>query len=277
MAEFLVKNLELLARGPWAASAVQVSLVGPPDISDEAAREIDRLWELEIAAAKQENRLLFNGGILYLQRAVATSGGLRLELGTADYKTFLITTLRHHARFATHFPGCIRPALGNSALLTCGPDIILGVRSRRVAAYPGIAHLIGGVLENQPTKTPEAVAGPRRNASLLQNHLLREIQEELGLMADDLAEVPRVLMLVQDGLLHQPELIWHCEITASAMEKAAHGTSAQDRHEHDRILRISLSQAAGHSVDDIAITPATAAAIDMLQRINRPNGPHAIA
>ncbi len=263
------RNVEILARGPWPASAVQVSLVQPPDMSHDAAAEIDRLWELELTAAKHENRLLFNGGILYLQQALATPHGLRLDLGNADYKTFLITTLRHHTWFARHFPACIRPALCNSALLTCGPDIILGVRSGRVAAYPGMAHLIGGVLENQPAETPVAVAGHSLNSGLLLNHLLQEIQEELGLITEDLAGTPRVLLLVQDGLLHQPELIWHCEITSSAMHKATHGTTAQDRHEHDRILRINLNQATLQSADGIALTPATEAAIDMLRDLNQ--------
>lgn len=271
------RNVETLARGPWPASAVQISLVPPTDMSDDAAAEIDRLWELELAAAKQENRLLFNGGILYLHQALATPHGLGLALGNADYKTFLITTLRHHAWFARHFPACIRPALGNSALLTCGPDIILGVRSRRVAAYPGMAHLIGGVLENQPAETPAAVANHSLNAGVLLYHLLREIQEELGLITGDLTGTPRVLLLVQDGLLHQPELIWHCEITSSAMHKATHGITAQDRHEHDRILRINLNQATLQSADGIAFTPATEAAIEMLRELNRSSGHQAMA
>ncbi len=273
----MVRNLELLARGPWPASAVEVSLVEPPDISKKATAEIDRLWEMEIAAAKQENRLLFNGGILYLRQAIATSHGLRLELGNADYKTFLITTLRHRAWFSHHFPDCIRPALGNSVLLTGGPDIILGVRSGRVAAYPGMAHLIGGVLENQVAATPGEIAGPSLHAGLLRNHLLREIQEELGLISGDLAGTPRVLLLVKDRLLNQPELIWHCEITGSAMDKATQGTFAQDRDEHDRILRISLNKAAGHLAEGVALTPATTAAIEMLRGMDRSGEPQAKA
>ena len=115
----------------------------------------------------------------------------------------------------------IAPALGNSVLLTHADQALLGVRSARVAAYAGRAHVFGGVLDYLKP-------GARTMGGVLE-HLRRELEEELGLGAADLPGEPRALALVRDMRIAQPELIWHWEVPGELAGLAAR----LERAEHD--------------------------------------------
>ncbi len=255
----MAESLKILASGPWPREHVSVTISGSQSHTKQADAEINQFWETELAAARRENRILFNSPVLCLQKYEITDRGLALQLARSDYKTFLVTTLRHNGFFLRHFPDSIAPALGNSILLTCGTQALLGVRSRRVAAYPGHAHLIGGVLDCRSGEV-EKTAGP--GAQVLRDHLLAEIHEEVGLDAADLARPPQVLLLVQDTVLNQPELIWHGEISEQSMNQAMQPSDAEDRHEHERMLTLSIAAAAEKT--DMPLTPAARRAITML-------------
>ncbi len=119
-----------------------------------------------------------------------------------------MTCLRDRAWFLARAPEAITPALGSSALLTHGDRALLGIRSPRVSAYAGRAHLLGGVVERLDTGqfSPD-VAG-------LLAHLQLELFEEAAVTQCDLSQEPgwpRLLAVVQEKVLSQPEAVWQWE------------------------------------------------------------------
>ncbi|HVT81890.1 MAG TPA: hypothetical protein VHM90_14685 [Phycisphaerae bacterium] len=251
MADELTMLLELAE--PLAAQRVKVEW-DPAGIvlSKQAAIQIEEQWRLSLAEAKAAGRSLFNGAISRLISAGRDGqGNVALRLGPTDYKTFLVSCMLDGEWFAKMMPECVAAALGNSALLTQGDRALLGVRSQKVSAYPGRAHLFGGVLEVLGTeKFPASAAG-------LVAHLQLELQEEAGMGADDLsAEGPRVLGLAYDKVLHQPELFWqwetriHLEDVARRINEEEHnGTVLVDRERVGELMGAPMTPVARYVVE----------------------------
>jgi hypothetical protein len=244
-------DVQTLVAGPFAAHQIIITYVdhsaAPPDIS----ARIEWRWKECVDAARRDGRMLFNGPVAYMKRTSTNAGIWHLELAPTDYKTFLVTTLRDRAWFEQHCPAAVTPALGNSILLTHGSVAYLGVRSKAVAAYPKRAHLFGGVLD-----------WPKYHGNtgdVLLEHLYLELNEELGIGPNWLTAPPRVLALLRDPFLAQPEVVWHGELKAPL--QLPRGTLNID--EHDAIIAVSLS---GHFVDDPPQTPVSAAAIGLVTR-----------
>ena len=169
-----------------------------------AAREyLDARWVAHVAEARAQGKTLFNGPITRLIAAGWEHGRVVLRMGPADYKTFVVTRLRDRAWFEAHAPGVSVGAMGNSTFLTRGDRALLGIRSPQVSAYARRAHLLGGVLELLGTEAFPATAGG------MVAHLRMELREEGALGEDELArEGPRLLGVVQDEFLAQPEAVW---------------------------------------------------------------------
>lgn len=230
------EELEILASGMFSAEQIVLTYTDHHAPPPEALSRIEERWEQYMHAACHEGRTLFNSPVAYLKSVSAAGGILNLELGPTDYKTFLVTTLRDQDWFQRHSPAAITPALGNSILLTHAHTAYLGVRSKAVAAYPHWAHLFGGVLD-----WPAQRDG---NADVLLEHLYRELDEELGIGTSYLAAPPRVLAVMRDPLLAQPELVWHGELK----EPLPMHHNAVNPGEHDGILAIAMT-------DNIAAGP----------------------
>jgi hypothetical protein len=189
-------------------------------LAPDAAAHLESRWQCHLADAKAHGKTLFNGRITRLiharqVRSVGSAGAwhaedrLVLRLGPADYKTFLVTRLRDRTWFERNAPAAQVLALGNSALLTAGDEALLGIRSARVSAYAGRAHLLGGVLEL--LGTPRFTA----NTNGIVAHLRAELQEEAGVTDNDLqppGRWPRFLGIAEDQALAQPEAIWQWEV-----------------------------------------------------------------
>ena len=245
-------ELDILASGVFAAQHIALTYgpycPPPPDILSR----IEARWTEYTHAANRDGRTLFNSPVAYLKSASVNSGILHLELAETDYKTFFVTTLRDRAWFKLNSPSTITPALGNSILLTHADKAYLGVRSKAVAAYPHWAHLFGGVLD-----WPEQRGN---TAEVLLEHLYRELAEELGIGANYLTAPPRVLGLMRDPVLAQPELVWHGELNEPLQ---VHG-NALNAQEHDTILAVPLAET---RFDGPPRTPVCAAAIGMAMRL----------
>lgn len=193
-----------------AENALQVQVIwddAPPQFSPQAAEFIETRWAAHMAQATANGRTLFNGPITRLIEARCEGDQAFLRLAPGDYKSFVVSCLRDHAWFAAHAPQAAVRALGNSVLLTRGSEAFLGIRSPQVSAYPGRAHLIGGVLDLLATANlPASEEG-------LISHLRQELHEEAGVEPPDLAPAgPRFLGVVQDEFLHQPEALWQWEL-----------------------------------------------------------------
>ncbi len=198
-------KIKILAQGNLTGVAVHWDPC--PCILEPAVQAyIDERWAVYMQDAQAHGRTLFNGPITRLMDHRVERTTLHLSLGPSDFKTFLVTALRDHAWFAGRAPAAICAALGNSGLIAYGQQCVLGIRSSNVAAYAGKAHVFGGVLEQLDTS--DYPASPEG----LLAHLRCELQEELDLTAPDLAGQPRLLAMVYDQTLHQPELLWHWEL-----------------------------------------------------------------
>ena len=247
-------DVQTLVAGPFAAHQIIITYVdhsaAPPDIS----ARIEWRWKECVDAARRDGRMLFNGPVAYMKRTSTNTGIWHLELAPTDYKTFLVTTLRDRAWFEQHCPAAVTPALGNSILLTHGSVAYLGVRSKAVAAYPKRAHLFGGVLD-----------WPKYHGNtgdVLLEHLYLELNEELGIGPNWLTAPPRVLGLLRDRALAQPELVWHGELNQPLQ---VHG-NALNAQEHDTLLAVPLAET---RFDGPARTPVCTAAIGMAMRLAR--------
>jgi hypothetical protein len=202
----------------------------PVELPPEAAAYLEARWNVYLADAQARQRSLFNGPVTRLIDASMSGDRLRLRLGPADYKTFLVTCIRDREWFKARAPQAATPALGNSVLLTHGDQALLGIRAPQVSAYGGRAHLLGGVLDLLRTERfPASAAG-------LVSHLLLELQEEAHLQPADLmsgnAGYPRLLGILRDEVLAQPEAAWQWE-TIVPLEEIG---GRLDRAEHSGSL-----------------------------------------
>ena len=252
------KRLEILATGPFTVEQITLAYSGhlppPPELLDR----IEALWDDYLLAASRDGRMLFNSSVAYLKSAAVSNGILHLELAATDYKTFLVTTLRDRAWFEINSPAAMTPALGNSILLTHRDTAYLGVRSKQVAAYPHWAHLFGGVLD-----WPKYGSN---TAETLLEHLYKELEEELGLAPRALTAPPRVLALMRDPELAQPELVWHGEL----LQPLAPCTDALNVREHDALLAVTMTDGLPVSVP---ATPVSLTAIRMVLQLQNHRSP----
>ena len=201
-------EIENLAHGPFAPE--QISVLWKTDVKRLARHTqdyIDTRWAVYVAEAKAKGHELFNGPITQFVNYASAGGVLTLQLGSTDYKTFLVTSVRDRPWFTKFAPHAMATALGNSVLLTFGDQAILGLRAASSGAYPEKAHLFGGVLE----RLDEAPGGTTTVGML--GHLKKELAEELKLEERDLVGPPKALALLKDTFLGQPELVWQQEIS----------------------------------------------------------------
>ena len=179
--------MTLLATGSWGKGALSASLVPCTFTPDDAT--FQRVEEAWTRARARPGVNLFDGPLCRLERIVATPHHLHVELSEITYRWFFGTNGSH--------PHC-EPranALGTSAaLLSCDGWLVFGVRSQAVGLYPGRAHPFGGTLD--PTAKPD-----------LLGEMARELQEEIGLEAEDVEEL-RCIGIGEDPLLRQPELLY---------------------------------------------------------------------
>ena len=203
----------------------------PQVVSAAAAEYIDRHWLQYAAEARAAGKTLFDGPITrLLEVRTDRMPHVVLRLGPSNYKTFLVTRLRDRAWFDAHAPADVSLALGNSALLTCGDEALLGLRSDRVSAYPRRLHSFGGVVEALGTaRFPASTEG-------LLAHLRLELDEEAHLKPHELEESgPRLLSAAMDDFLGQPEIIWQWKTRISLKEVAAR--LDDEEHADFRIVR----------------------------------------
>lgn len=152
---------------------------------------IERTWAKLSADTSVQ---LFDGPMCRLERFEARPDLLELCFSRISYKPFVGTNL-HHAELADRFgPAAMANPLGVSCALVSADDyLMLGRRNRRVAYYPLRIHPFAGALE--PAEPMDIFAEVRR-----------ELDEELSLKAEELGAM-RVLGLVEDRLIRQPELV----------------------------------------------------------------------
>ena len=249
---------DILARGPFTTDQITIRWDPQPrPISSSAGDYIEERWDRYCAEARHNNRMLYNGLVAELRAAEVRNNRLELSLSPTDYKTFVVTCMRDRTWFLANAPEAISPALGNSILLTMNHQAILGVRSQAVAAYPGRVHLFGGVLD-----APE-VAGQSLDTNFLLRHLYQELHEELQITPEHFLAPPRVLALLRDDFLGQPELAWHAPLKGPIDTLLG----SLNTEEHDQYALLDLAQpVAAYSV---GLTPVARKMLELQRSIGQ--------
>jgi 8-oxo-dGTP pyrophosphatase MutT (NUDIX family) len=215
-------------------------------LDDERHAAIARTWA---AAQTQRGVDLFDGPLCRLEHLAVDGDGLHLRLSRTTYRIF-IGTNAGHPQWADD-PGrqVMADPLGTSVILRSSDGVLVfGRRSQRVALYPGFVHPFGGTLE--PPETGIEVD--------LLEEMRRELHEEAGLTRADLSDL-RVIALVEDHRLRQPELVYAAQTHLSAEAIS----SRLDLHEHSACWLLADEQA---SIDGVltgneALTPVLAGAL----------------
>lgn len=213
----LFDDVTMLAMASAGGGLVVEWDAAPLRLPPHAAAYVDARWAEYVAAATAAGHPLFNGPITRVLSVNTDRNGLILRLGLGDYKTFLVTVMRDQAWFEAYAPEAMVPALGNSALVTRGDHVLLAERSAAVSCYAGRIHTIGGVVEALGTAEFPA------NRAGIEGHLLKELQEEVGLRQGEERRDgwPKPIAVARDHFLHQPELFWQWEVDVPLEELRA--------------------------------------------------------
>ncbi len=224
----------MLVTGCWPRSAVTATWTASTLAlsADDDAVIADRWAQRQAAAAGIS---LFDGPMGRLETWQAEATTLRLTLSRTSFRVWLGTNVDHpdHARARRADP------LGVSTLVrSVDGFFLLGVRSPRVALYPGGVHPFGGGVEST-TGEPD----PMGDA-------LRELHEEAGVTAADLGAVT-CLGIGVDPLLAQPELL----ILAECHLDAATIAARVDADEHSAPWQIAAAEVPAALHRETRLTP----------------------
>ena len=167
--------------------------------------QIARTWEVQLALAHEEGRLLFDGALARLAHVEVTGGNLRLRLGTTSYRQFVGTNLYNMTSVRDEGVDALANPLGvSAAIVTADGFLTFGRRSDRVAFHAGYLHAVGGMID----------AGDCRDDGTCDVFaaMMRETMEEMALGEDELLDM-HVTGMVRDRLLFQPELLFDVAVS----------------------------------------------------------------
>jgi 8-oxo-dGTP pyrophosphatase MutT (NUDIX family) len=180
-------------------------------IVPEVEAAIEAAWA---EAMRRPGIHLFDGPMCRLESWEATEGHLHLVISPSSYKPFFGTNMSH-PEFADRFGTRVmaNPVGVSPALLTADGFLMFGRRNATMAYYPGRLHPFAGCMESSDEDVFAAVR--------------RELAEELGLTAVDIADV-RCIGIAEDSNLRQAELIFSVNSTRRRVDIE----SQLDRVEH---------------------------------------------
>lgn len=229
---------------------------------DSVRKYMDECWARYETEAAATGKVLFNGPVTLYRGHQSKGNVLTLQLSPGDYETHLVTTIRERSWFAANAPELILPGLGNSVLLvTQDNQVVFGVRSHKVAAHSGKAHVFGGVLDDLGVPWRPSY---HANIDGLIQHLRNELLEELFIQELELVGQPQLLGLFRDRALMQPELTWRW-ITQVGIDELKRRVADS---EHASLLTLPFYSAAtaeqkSHATD--TLTPLALAAWKQLK------------
>ncbi|HEY8478069.1 MAG TPA: NUDIX hydrolase [Chloroflexota bacterium] len=201
-------SFTILARGPFPVDRLRVSWQdASPSTPPDRERLVAATWRRAVRRARRRDAVLFNGPLCRLVQWEAHPWDLALHLERTDYRTFVVTNLRR-SRGRESLVDVAADPLGVSAVVTTSDGkLLLGVRSHRVAEYRGWIDLVGGNVD-PAAHLVDGVPDPVRA-------VLQEVQEELGVRAEDVERVV-CLGLARNTRTGKPELIFATALAASS-------------------------------------------------------------
>ena len=250
MSKLMSMPLIFHAVGEWCRGAVRVARVAcTRRIVPEVECAIDAAWERVVT--RRPGVKLFDGPMIRLESYRAAPDLLDLSVSPTSYRPFLGTNLTDPT-LADRFGADVlaNPIGVSTALLTRDGFLMMGRRSAWVAYYPNRMHPFAGALELRDGSTD------------VFDDVSRELEEELGLSRDDVAEIV-CTGLVSDVSLRQPELIFRATTTRTRGQVEA----GLDKDEHTACVAIATTE---HDVErairDPQITPVGMAALGLWGR-----------
>jgi 8-oxo-dGTP pyrophosphatase MutT (NUDIX family) len=208
--------LSILALGDWPAERLHCSSSRSSlDIPADLLARIDHAWEI---AAARPGVHLFDGPLCRLEKFHDDDAGLHLSLSRTSYRLFMGTNGNHPQWAEQYGQQVMANPVGTSvALVSADGQLVFGRRSTAVALYPGFAHPFGGTMEPTNDGSPVDVL----------EEIRRELREEAGITHHDLTDL-RIIALIEDLHLRQPELVYAARTSLTASEIA----QRLDHHEH---------------------------------------------
>jgi len=221
-------------------------------LEDVIAKE----WQRQMARAKRENHMLFNGSLMrYVNHAITPNIAATLDhatdhqtttaspnsprrkpadlafhltIGPTCYRDFVGTNLFNHHRLKEFGWHRFANPIGTTAtLITRDSHICYGRRSAQVAYHALHVHTFGGGLE-ESDRAADGTIDPFAS-------LCRELDEELSLSRDELEDLVCVGLL-RDKEICQPEMLFEAGVDLTVEELRAKWATATSRDEHQEII-----------------------------------------
>ncbi len=230
-----LRVFDVMAFGRFAPDRLRTGFDPAPRTTTPAIEEmIAAEWDRRVDEARGRNVLLFNGALYrYVAHRLDGTGAeatLELVVGNTCYRDFVGTNLHNHHRLAEFPWNCFANPIGTTAtLMTTDGRIVYGRRSERVAYHASHVHTFGGALE----------PSDRDNDGHIDafGSVIRELNEELGLIPEDIREIVAV-GLVRDREIRQPELLFEAHVLLSFAELNARWNNAKARDEHVELVAL---------------------------------------
>jgi 8-oxo-dGTP pyrophosphatase MutT (NUDIX family) len=195
---------------------------------------------------------IFDGAMCRMERwQVTPAGVLEIELSQTSYRIFVGTNMAHPEWIETIGRHVMANTVGvSTTLITADNHIMLGRRSDNVAYYPRRLHPFSGSLE------------PRDKLDLF-DEALRELHEELGLVANEIAEIA-CIGIIEDMQLRHPETVLYArtEKTRLEIEQSLRGNEHTDAWSCPA-TRTAVQKA---STDRSEFTPVAQGSLELLSR-----------
>ena len=180
-----------------------------------------------------------------LSDAHLEGGVLRVTAGMTDFKQYIGTTqyalededfrqllidagVEDHDDLNHYFAN---PIACCTNIVTSDGKVPLGMRSQKVAIYPGVPHVIGGYVKVNGDNNPDFSV---RDVDFSQN-LLKEVSQELGIDREQIAHID-FLGIVRNCVTRGPEFMYNIQLTIDAKELHERWhTQSRDKFEHRNI------------------------------------------
>ncbi len=194
----------ILARGFFRADQLHIAYDAALRMPADAATRawMDTLWAEKLVQAGQRNVPLYDAPLFRLIAARSEGEYLALTLGDTSYKEYVTT--REPIFAERHTRQELGNALGVCSVVETSDGHILLDKREGVDVYEGRYHVIGGFFERELDGDVEG--GPDPFAAVL-----REIHEETGILAEDIA-TQRCFGAVYDLLTPHGELCFFTQL-----------------------------------------------------------------
>lgn len=188
--------LDRLQNFGWSPQSITVTYSGVETISENYQSLVDAYWIQYLT----ENPSSYDGDLLRLSAVEAFSESINFFVKRTKFSRYVAT---RDAASPLVKLGYRAEPLGMTALVsTLDGRYLVTRRSLNTDQNPGLFYCVGGY--------PEITANSH-NPIDLTTELLRETQEELGLLKSDISEV-KLLGVVYDRKLFHPEAFFHIRV-----------------------------------------------------------------